>query len=276
MSGLKYDSILVEDLDGRELLDIPEESFFKTSLTKLCAATNRLSYISPRIGLFASLCTLVLDHNFLSAIPYEVGLCSNLTYLSVVDNALTTLPTSISTPPALATIRLSCNKIQRVPDSIGNWRNAELVWLAQNLLEKLPPLHYFQCTELALNDNNLRALPSLAALTCLKTLLLDCNDLCLLDGSCFASSHLSRLSASKNRIHTIDVAISSSTSLKSLDLHENCLRFVPDLSKLSNLSTLDLSGNAMDQETNLWQIPHLHFLKRSHSSAPSIWQKFNS
>lgn len=161
------------------------------------------------------------------------------------------LPEAFGKIYKLVMLNLSSNQLQALPDSIGGLEHLEELNLASNSLQSLPD-------SIGLLNKKLRILNvSANKLTALTDTICYCRSLVELDagfnnlgylptniGELF---NLQKLSVQYNKIRSLPTSIGDMRSLQYLDIHFNELHGLPlTIGKLTNLITLNLSGNFSD------------------------------
>ncbi|MCT4621212.1 MAG: NEAT domain-containing protein [Marinisporobacter sp.] len=210
-----------------KLTDITGDFSKLTKLTRIDASYNQLTSISASICSITSLNTLNLQNNKINSIDENISKLTNLNALLLNKNELSDLSGGVSGLTNMTILRLDNNKFEILPDSIGDLTNL---------------------TSLSLNNNNLKTLPvSLGNLTKVEHLDMSSNKL-----SKFPS-FISKLTALKE----IAIAFNSLTDVDT-DSEGNKV----DLSKLTNVTNVDLSYNHIDQLPNsLKTLPNLKTIK---------------
>ena len=197
--------------------------------------------------------TLNLSGNGLRTIPESIGNLTQLTILRLDDNQLTTIPDSIGNLTQLEYLNLFDNPLSdenAIPGSMANLQRLDTLQLGSSGLAYLPtPItNLTNLTYLGLSNNLLVGLENIEQLTNLQEL--DLSD-CLLDPqSRLDEAYYPNLNQCINQLDTIIHQIAELNNLKSLDLSNNKLIYLPDvIGNLKNLRKLNLQGNNFSQET---------------------------
>ncbi|BES93664.1 unnamed protein product [Nesidiocoris tenuis] len=163
----------VLNLSRSKLDEFPELVLkLKGNLRSLDFAFNRLTTLTPAIGDFLALKSLVLDHNSLSSLPDEIGKLVKLETLSVAENKLKTLPNTLGNCANLKQVQLPNNQLTVFPVMLCSLKHLDLLDLSANRIDKIPKeSETLHVTELNLNQNRLDFIaPEIAKATRLKTL----------------------------------------------------------------------------------------------------------
>ncbi|XP_074284208.1 plant intracellular Ras-group-related LRR protein 9-like [Silene latifolia] len=164
----------------------------------------------------------------LRILPEAFGRLKHVLVLDLSSNQLQEIPDFICGMDNLEELNLSSNSLQSLPDSIGLLLKLKILSVSGNKLTALPD-NISQCKSLVEFDascNNLAYLPTNIG---------------------FELVNLKKLLVQYNKIRSLPTSIGEMKSLEHLDLHFNELRDIPlTIGKLTNLLTLNLSGNFSD------------------------------
>jgi Leucine-rich repeat (LRR) protein len=166
------------NLDGKELLSLPDALGHLTQLHKLWLGDNRLTFLPDSFGNLTQLKLLWIDSNQLSALPDSFGNLAHLEVLEIENNRLTALPDSFGNLAHLEVLEIENNQLTALPDSFGNLTQLQFLWLQINKLTALPDsfCNLTKLEDLRLERNELTTLPdSFGNLTQLNTLRLASN-----------------------------------------------------------------------------------------------------
>jgi len=266
------------DARSNKLQDLPDEMFTSSlcnSLIHLHLRSNRLAYLTPKIGCLKSLTNLTLRGNRLKSLPDSIGTLSGLIQLDI-----------------------SYNKIDVLPDSLKLCKNLEMLLMEQNALNDLPEDLFKDMSKLmkiGMKHNNLKTLPMSLINTCIDVLNVESNRLTSipngilgklrlisinLNRNCFKKvplndgpfqwPQLQNFSMDYNELECIDLGTFSNApqlhavnirnnqlnclpmdfgtwnTVTELNLNSNKLRLLPDcLGKLRDLEFLNLSNNEL-------------------------------
>mmetsp|Transcript_93208 Transcript_93208/g.136162 ORF Transcript_93208/g.136162 Transcript_93208/m.136162 type:complete len:155 (+) Transcript_93208:143-607(+) len=154
-----------------------------------------------------------------------------MTHLDASHNQLNSLPEDIDRMWQLQELRLEFNFIVVLPVNVMLLKNLRTLNVRQNRLIALPgpasDLEIFlpQLIFLDASHNLLQKVPS--GLTCLK--------------------NLEMLSLSNNQLSSAPIDMAGCTALVNLDLSNNCLNAIPDVSGCSAMKSFDSHGNKSDR-----------------------------
>lgn len=163
----------------------------------------------------------------LSLMPTKISLIENLTSFLCHSNELVELPSEIGLLKNLKNLDLSNNKIVKLPSEIGNLTELFTVNLSGNQLDSLFPLGKLsKLAVLNISRNNFKMLPE--------------------DLGSDKLEHLAEINASFNQLEEISETLVELSSLKLLNLENNCLIQVPsNLSQCIKLKDLLLKENKL-------------------------------
>ncbi|KAL9239630.1 hypothetical protein vseg_013934 [Gypsophila vaccaria] len=164
----------------------------------------------------------------LRILPEAFGRLKRVVKLDLSSNQLQGIPDSISGMENLEELNLSSNSLQSLPDSIGLLLKLKILNVSGNKLTALPDsiAHCKSLVELDASCNNLGYLPTKIGCELVN---------------------LKKLLVQYNKIRSLPTSVGEMKSLELLDVHFNELRGLPlTIGKLTNLLTLNLSGNFSD------------------------------
>ena len=172
-------------------------------LRNLDLSSNRIAFIPPFLGDFASLKQLHLDNNKIADVADELGSLKKLDTLTLAGNSISRLPDSLISCLCLKTINLAGNALVTFPLPLCHLPALESADLTGNRLTGLPDeVGTCRAVELNLNRNQLSKLnaDALAKTPRLKVLRVEENCLALAEFSAelLANSKVSLLSVEGN------------------------------------------------------------------------------
>ncbi|XP_055917109.1 protein phosphatase PHLPP-like protein [Eupeodes corollae] len=247
------------------------------NLVTLTATKNDLTKISV---LSEPSCLYYVDisSNKFKELPPWLDKCINLHYLSANNNVIEEIGSHFinSKIISLHTLQLANNKLKSLPEFTNEKISLRTFALQCNELEKLPNNLFSSCFELTVlnvsynklqtlpdiqNDNSLlekllasknqlnnSSLDAIKKHRKLRILHLAYNNLTSLPITSIEYwSDLEELVIAGNKVDKLPENISTLKRLRVLRLHSNLLKFLPDLSNLTNLHVLDLAHNQLNK-----------------------------
>lgn len=221
------------NLADNQLAALPPTLFTTSamnSLESLHLQNNSLTLLTPQLfsGL-KNLLMLNLSHNALDSLYFNEDTFKGLLKLKVLDlsrNRLTNIgQDTFKSLPSLQVLDLSFNQLSVVNGNLGLQPSLRLLALSHNAIEDVHQ-------------------DALADLNQLNSLSLDHNKIRVLPGDIFqGNANLEDLSFNNNQLMQIPPSLKYLTNLRTLDLGENLIKDVEDLSHLQNLYGLKLAGN---------------------------------
>ncbi|KAL6321250.1 hypothetical protein AAG906_016284 [Vitis piasezkii] len=251
------ESLMEIDLDSNFLSGGIDDTFLKCkNLTQLVLVNNQIVGSIPEYLSELPLMVLDLDsNNFTGSIPVSLWNLVSLMEFSAANNLLEgSLPPEIGNAVALERLVLSNNRLKgTIPREIGNLTSLSVLNLNLNLLEGIIPMELGDCISLTTLDlgNNLLngSIPDrIADLAQLQCLVLSHNDL---SGSIPSkpSSYFRQVNIPDSSFvqHHGVYDLSYNRLSGSIPEDNNFLsgEIPSSLSRLTNLTTLDLSGNLL-------------------------------
>lgn len=115
------------NLSNGEILLLPDELYYITSLESFKIANNNISTLSKRIGELKNLRSIYLSNNPLIVIPLEICELNNLESLVLEHTKISTLPKCLSTMPNLTWINVSQTELKEFPIEILNAPKLETI-----------------------------------------------------------------------------------------------------------------------------------------------------
>lgn len=164
----------------------------------------------------------------LRILPDAFGKLRSLVAVNLSSNQLQAIPDSIAGLENLEELNLSSNSLLSLPDSIGLLLKLKILNVSGNKLTALPDsiCHCRSLVELDASFNNLGYLPTSIG---------------------YELVNLRKLLVHYNKIRSLPTSVGEMISLQHLDVHFNELHGLPlTIGKLTNLVTLNLSGNFSD------------------------------
>lgn len=240
---------------------------------------------------FPNLESLTIQNCGISIVHSDIGELENLEHLNLSYNKIEKLPTSVKGLKNLKTVDLSGNKLPYLPTNAKYWKKVTSLDLSDNSLKQicvgsLPymtaleelDLSYNQLanntstlksklyslktlknlTELNLSHNKLTSFPSdlFKGTTKMEKLDLSYNKLSYILKEVSYMKNLKQLNASNNQIHTVTTYLPKCTKLSNLNLANNELSKMPNLTSMKYLKctgtdyyALNLCGNKLSQST---------------------------
>ncbi|XP_039167897.1 disease resistance protein RPV1-like [Eucalyptus grandis] len=229
--------------DCYRLRDLPGEIGLLVNLKHISLSNcSQLTELPDSIGKLNSLIKLDLSFTSIKGLPYSAGCLVNLKSLSLAGcRELRELPDSTGNLKSLIELDVSSTFIEVLPHSIGNIKTLNVIEMESCLLAEFP-----SAIGLALKLEVIRAgrcsammgevSSIIGNLSLLRILDLSNTDICRLPGTIAALPHLEELIL--RNCDELRVLPSLPTSLTHLLVSSQSLRFVPDLSNLTNLVNL--------------------------------------
>ncbi|PPR80931.1 hypothetical protein GOBAR_AA39781 [Gossypium barbadense] len=213
--------------------------------------------ISPEIGAFSSLESLILSHSALvGELPPSLGKLTLLEELDLSDNSIYgSIPLDWGNMKSLKQLDLSNNQIRGpIPPTLGNLTNLEQLDFSNNQIRGPIPLDWGNMKslkQLDLSNNQIRGPipPTLGNLTNLEQLDLSFNQITgAIPREIGNLKNLSELNLSKNKLNgSIPLSIFNLSRLSHFYLDSNLLEgpLPQEMENLKALSFLDLSNNKL-------------------------------
>lgn len=249
IASARADSAYSLNLEGLDLVSLPEELSELANLTELMLRGNKITLLPGWIGRLRKLVRLDVDNNQLTELPDSIGTLCNLTEFTLRGNKLNRLPESISGLAKLTKLDVNNNQLALLPKTIGNLTGLTELYLGDNDLTELPKGigNFLQLTRLDADNNRLTRLPeSIGNLVNLAEVDLGANLLTTLPESVGNLSNLTTLYLGYNLIDSLPESFGTLTSLTRLTLRGNKISVLPEsLGSLPRLSRLSLDGNPL-------------------------------
>ncbi|CAK8674476.1 unnamed protein product [Clavelina lepadiformis] len=240
------------DLRGNRISVIPNDSLSLAHLVNFFANGNRITKIEP--GAFHGLRRLKqlnLKSNKLTELKAGIfrGISKFTKIVYLHENEISSIECGVFRDFAsvnLNVLSLRKNNLKEIKkDDLLGLRKLKNLFLENNELELISPMAFESLKnirKLALDNNKLANFPAATSMFLLSSLSLAHNLLERLPADVFAGMRrLQVLNVSSNKLESID--LSPLSRLTSLDLRNNRLRNLPDLSKLVDLEQVHLEGN---------------------------------
>lgn len=216
------------------------------NLLQVDFSSNRIEKLPASINKLTKLAKLNLSYNNLKVIP-NLSNMTNLRTINLKDNQINCFNASSK---SLQYVFLNDNKISSFEDELPNLRTLELeknpltsVYFKESFMNNL--------TTLTLSKANLTIVPSIIwkKFIQLKKLNLNENNLTQISEAIGNLKHLTFLSCNRNKLNKIPKNIIILKNLQVLDLHSNNITEIISGFVELELTTLNLSSNAL----NPWQ-----------------------
>ena len=200
----------LEKLTGR----LPETKTKGGHIILLDIRGNQLKELPESIGTLSNLQELNIGDNQLKELPESIGNLSNLQTLFLFNNQLKELPESIGNLSNLQKLYIGSNQLKELPEFIGNLSNLQELNITNNQFKK----------ELYIRGNQLKELPeSIGTLSNLQKLLIDKNYLSTLPNTLSNLKLLDSLHLRDNKFRKIPESIWPLNKLQELKLERNLL-----------------------------------------------------
>jgi len=266
------------DARSNKLQDLPDEMFTSSlcnSLIHLHLRSNRLAYLTPKIGCLKALTNLTLRGNRLKSLPDSIGTLSGLIQLDISYNKIDVLPDSLKLCKNLEMLLMEQNALHDLPEDLfKDMSKLMKIGMKHNNLKTLPMSLISTCIDvLNVESNRLTSIPNgiLGKLrlisinlnrNCFKKVPLndgpfqwpqlqnfsmDYNDLECIDLGTFSNApHLHAVNIRNNQLNCLPMDFGTWNTVTELNLNSNKLRLLPDcLGKLRDLEFLNLSNNEL-------------------------------
>ncbi|PRP81755.1 putative receptor protein kinase [Planoprotostelium fungivorum] len=222
-------------------------------VSRLDLSYNNISAaIYPGFYQSTSLTWVSLAHNFLTSDVRDITSMTALTYIDFSYNLISYVQPMIGSQNAnLKYVNLEGNRLSYLPNFVNAWSLifGGTVNMKNNLIQSIPTEdlnNIIKITYLLLDDNHITSLPDLSALNAVDTLSLSGNQIQSIQ-SLSAMSTLRSLDLSRNKLTTFDPSLFPST-LFTLDISGNQIGgALPDISSMTNLTTLNIANNKFNQ-----------------------------
>ncbi|KAJ3027305.1 hypothetical protein HDV00_011272, partial [Rhizophlyctis rosea] len=209
---------------------------------------------------------LYLSNNEITELPQQLQAFTSLVHLDISFNQLTELSHVHHSLDNLQTLDARSNSITHLPQELAACTGLKKLLLFKNMITHLPNdliESLRQLRNLDVSSNSLTAIPPALfhACTDLQELRLADNAIRSLPSDVVNLEHLSRLILSNNQIGTVP-EMSNLTSLIELDLSGNLITHIPDQSfaHLTHLRVLSLANNRLESLPNFSDLEHLEVL----------------
>ncbi|OBA26586.1 PP2C-domain-containing protein [Hanseniaspora valbyensis NRRL Y-1626] len=238
----KLQHLQLLDLSSNRFTIYPEVINSCLNLLQIDLSSNRIYRLPESINNLTKLAKLNLAFNNLKVIPHLTYM-SSLRTINLKDNLIYSFNASSKT---LQYVYLNDNKISSFEDELPNLRTLELeknpltsVYFKENYMNNL--------TTLTLSKANLTIVPSIIwkKFIKLKNLDLNENNLTQISEAIGNLTYLTNLSCNRNKLEKIPKNIVNLKNLKVLDLHSNNITDIISGFVNLELTTLNLSSNAL-------------------------------
>ncbi|NXW61318.1 LRC40 protein, partial [Eurystomus gularis] len=171
------------DYSEKQAAVVPDEMFCAVQghpVATVNFSKNQLKEVPPRIvELKDSVCDVNLGFNKISSISPELGILHKLTHLDIRNNLLTSLPEELVALARLQIINLSFNRFKAFPSVLYHIPALETILLSNNQVGSVDPLQLKKMDKLGTldlqNNDLLQVPPELGNCENLRTLLLEGN-----------------------------------------------------------------------------------------------------
>ncbi|XP_070571184.1 uncharacterized protein [Ptychodera flava] len=243
----------------------PILQFFKLEILDI--SNNKLGKLPASIEKLTNLTQLHISNCELTSLPSSIKNFKALTSLDASNNKIHEFQTHLCNAVTLQTLNLENNEITEVPNDVNNLAELTLLNLKQNRLTDLgvsalegyespesvcgllgdtPQIQYLEkLRELVLSGNRLATAPNLGGLTQLKSLDLSNNKLTKGINHVTSVSKLTYLNLRQTETASLPNTMSKLVKLEHLDLGENNLASIDDVTSLPNLKTLYVDKNRL-------------------------------
>ena len=130
-----YCKVFKVELDGLDLLEIPEKIYELTNLQILILSSNLLTKISSEISKLTKLEEIYLNRNMITELPEEIGELKKLRKLILSENKIKRLPNNFYNLVNLEIFNIISNKLEVISDDILKMSNLEYLYLRDNKLK---------------------------------------------------------------------------------------------------------------------------------------------
>ncbi|WP_425389778.1 leucine-rich repeat domain-containing protein [Ekhidna sp.] len=234
-----------------QIATLPNEIANLISLTTLELEYNQITSLPSVIDGLTSLTDLQLDGNLLSTLPVELFNISSLRILDLAENQFTTVPSGITGLAFLESLDFGDNQLTGAfPTDVLSLDSLRDLNLGRNQLTGTIPAgisNFSKLLQLTLHHNQLTGnIPtSINTLSFLETLEVGNNSLSgNIPTEVGALDSLRYLDLSVNGFDgAVPASFMGLSNLETLVINDNLLTGLPDLTSLTNLSEVYLSGN---------------------------------
>jgi adenylate cyclase len=279
---------------------VPQSVRHCATLQGLDLSCNRIVDLEDAaLDHLSGLTTLKVQNNRMERLPWYFPRLRSLKFLNISNNKFKTFPEVVTQMEGLMDLDLSFNMISELPDGLGRLRLLEKLVMVGNQVSRVPDdcSHLSNLRILDCRRNNMVDLTAICLLPKLETLHADHNSVHTLELSLGPSvtevdaSHnditqlalvpgpigqpyaLCTLDVSYAKLSTLDnFALSNLTSLRSLRLDHNRIRYIPDcVGDLHSLISLSCSNNQLIAlPSTLGQLQKLEMLDAHNNSIEDI------
>jgi len=193
--------------------------------------------------------------------------------LSLSHIQISRVPTHINALTNLISLDLSNNNITEISVNLAQLKNLKELDLHNNIITEVPPEFGLLCLEkLDISLNYIQAFPeSFSSLTTLKVLHLHHNDFSVIPKIIGSLKNLTELDLSNNKLKELS-DITELFNLTTLSLKGNQMALFPiSVSKITSLTNLELGHNEISEiPSSIRQLTNLHHLNLLHNKLSSI------
>lgn len=224
----RVDAVFLENDVWPELDFASNKHEIKFSGDSFNEKLEKCNGLLPKTLFGMSLNFLELSNSTLNVIPSEIGDLNVLTNLVLRSNHLTNLPSSVGRLTKLKYLDFSNNQIVEIPNELGSCLELQTLNAAHNKISELPS-DFTNLIHLAHLDLSFNEFSTFPVSICDENL-----------------QHLAEINLKSNKIQTISTEISRISSLKILNLADNCVDVVPgELGDCQKLKEIYLENNKL-------------------------------
>nr|WP_295874375.1 leucine-rich repeat domain-containing protein [uncultured Chitinophaga sp.] len=273
LSGLP----MLEELSLRfnEIKTLPKEIAALTSLRVLDLSSNSIAVLPPAIKELSQLKELHIKYNKLTLLPEELGELQELEVVALNGNKDLDFDQAfrvLANCKKLKRLRLKGCQLRTLPESITLLESLESIDLYDNYFDEVPEvlLQLKQLREIISSRplpmpffiNMIKDDPAHTSFSTSSLLPYEVNGKKTLPESITTLRHVHSLSL--HDLEVLPASISQMTWLQSLDIHDGTFDSWPDLSGLTALERLSLSGETFPPlPGGIYQLPNLRKLTLS-------------
>ncbi|KAI3436930.1 uncharacterized protein J3R85_005974 [Psidium guajava] len=273
------------EIESEAIESIPESIGNLKSLTKLRIKSQTLSMLPYSIGNLVKLKHLILKCWELRELPDSIGQLESLIEMDVRITRIRELPYSIGNLQRLKIFKIPCWELKELPDSIGRLQSLIKLGMMDSKIKILPDCigNLKKLKVLSLACSSISELPkTIGMLENLEELRAACKLEREIPSEIGALSSLKILNLAGGRFSELPTTINQLTNLQHLDLWDcdsirqlpelpksltwlifssRSMTTIPNLSNLTNLVRLYISGRSVQEPNNIEGLSRLRALK---------------